>query len=81
MTIPAWGFRWGFRRTLLAIGMMLAALGVCGFAQDVPAGDAPQPPAPDPKATFFEHSNTAKWWFSGQANFVFQAHGDFYAQY
>ncbi len=48
----------------------------------VPAGDAkPQPPAPDPKATFFEHSNTSKWWFSGQANFVFQAHGDFYAQY
>jgi high affinity Mn2+ porin len=49
-------------------------------AQDEPAPE-PQPSAPDSKATFFEHSNTSKWWFSGQANFVFQAHGDFYAQY
>jgi len=43
------------------------------------APDAP-PPSPVP-ATFFEHSNTAKWWISGQANFIFQAHGDFYAAY
>jgi len=41
--------------------------------------DAPQP-SPVP-ATFFEHSNTARWWISGQANFIFQAHGDFYAAY
>ena len=39
------------------------------------------PDAPAPRDTFFEHSNTAKWWVSGQANFVFQAHGDFYAAY
>ena len=55
--------------------------GCIRFRAGWPDGDAPQPPAPDPKATFFEHSQTSKWWFSGQANFVFQAHGDFYAQY
>jgi high affinity Mn2+ porin len=35
----------------------------------------------EPLDTFFKHSETAKWWISGQANFIFQAHGDFYAQY
>jgi hypothetical protein len=70
----------GFRRSLVMLGLALTALVVSGFAQDGPTGDA-QPPTPDPKATFFDHSQTSKWWFSGQANFVFQAHGDFYAQY
>ena len=70
----------GFRRSLVTLGLALTALVVSGFAQDVTTGDAP-PPTPDPKATFFDHSQTSKWWFSGQANFVFQAHGDFYAQY
>src|ERR1022692_3824017 len=70
----------GFRRSLVTLGLALTALVVSGFAQDVPTGDA-QPPTPDPKATFFDHSQTSKWWFSGQANFVFQGHGDFYALY
>jgi hypothetical protein len=35
----------------------------------------------EPLGTFFEHSQTAKWWISGQANFVFQANGTFRAQY
>jgi hypothetical protein len=63
------------------LGLAVTALVVSCFAQDGPAGDAPQAPASEPKATFFEHSQTSKWWFSGQANIVFQAHGDFYAQY
>ena len=79
--MPAWRLQRDFRRTLLAVGMTLAMLVVSGFAQDIPPAAETQPPTPDPKATFFEHSNTSKWWFSGQANFVFQAHGDFYAQY
>jgi len=58
--------------------LLVLFLAVRGFAQDAPP---PEAPAPNPKATFFEHSQTSKWWFSGQANFVFQAHGDFYAQY
>ena len=63
------------------LGLALTALFATCFAQDAPTGDAPEAPAPDPKATFFEHSQTSKWWFSGQANIVFQAHGDFYALY
>ena len=58
----------------------LAALASAAWAQDAPA-DAATPDAPTPRDTFFEHSDTAKWWVSGQANFVFQAHGDFYAAY
>ena len=58
----------------------LAALAAGGRAQDAPT-DSGTPDAPAPRDTFFEHSNTAKWWVSGQANFVFQAHGDFYAAY
>jgi hypothetical protein len=52
-------------------------------AQDTSPVEQPQPVAPDnsPPDTFFEHSQTAKWWVSGQANFVFQANGSFYAQY
>ena len=64
--------------TVLLAGFFLTG---AGLAQDAPPAPEPQPPVPDPKATFFEHSNTSKWWFSGQANFVFQTHGDFYAQY
>ena len=63
------------------LGLALMAMFATGFGQDAPAADAPEPPAPDPKATFFEHSQTSKWWISGQANIVFQAHGDFYAKY
>ncbi len=60
----------GVRRRLVMLGLTLAVLVVSGLAQDSPSGDA-QPPAPNPKATFFEHSLTSKWWCSGQANFVF----------
>ena len=41
------------------------------------AGEKAEPTQSKPRDTFFEHSDTAKWWISGQANFVFQAHGDF----
>jgi high affinity Mn2+ porin len=64
----------------LAVLVCLATLAAAAWAQDPPA-DAGTPDAPGPRDTFFEHSNTAKWWVSGQANFVFQAHGDFYAAY
>ena len=63
------------------LGLVLTAMLASCFAQDGSTAGAPEAPAPDPKATFFEHSQTSKWWFSGQANIVFQAHGDFYALY
>ena len=83
-----------FVRTLVRVltaAIWLAGLITVSSAQDKPADTAqdkpaqasgePTPEAPAPLDTFFEHSNTAKWWISGQANFIFQAHGDFYAAY
>ena len=64
----------------LAAAMCLLAFAIAACAQDAPAQTA-TPDAPAPRDTLFEHSNTAKWWVSGQATFVFQAHGDFYAAY
>lgn len=45
------------------------------------SADTTAPDSSAPRDTFIEHSNTTKWWVSGQANFVFQAHADFYAAY
>jgi high affinity Mn2+ porin len=64
----------------LAVALFLVAFAFVAYAQDAPA-QAAIPDAPAPRDTFFEHSSTAKWWVSGQANFVFQTHGDFYAAY
>ncbi len=60
--------------------LLAAAMTITGWAQET-APPASLPDAPDPPATFFEHSQTSKWWVSGQANFIFQANGSFYAQY
>jgi len=64
----------------LLVFLVLFAVAVLGQENPPP----PNPPAEEPQTTpdtFFEHSQTAKWWVSGQANFIFQANGDFYAQY
>lgn len=66
-----------FRLAFLCVLVFVAGI----LAQDKPSDSADTPDSPSPPATFFEHSNTAKWWVSGQANFVFQAHTDFYAAY
>ncbi len=73
-------FRLGASRAPWMIVMIVALLSVTALAQDS-TPDAPQPASSDPPATFFEHSKTAKWWISGQANIVFQAHASFYAKY
>jgi len=69
-------------RVQCAIGVLLclATLAVAALAQ-TDSADTASPDFPAPRDTFFEHSNKAKWWISGQANFVFQAHADFYAAY
>ncbi len=65
---------------LLAFVLLLLAANM--VAQGDPnAGDEAEPTQSKPRDTFFEHPDNTKWWISGQANFVFQAHGDFYAQY
>jgi high affinity Mn2+ porin len=65
--------------------LCLVVFAFAAWAQNADAAPGPAeaatPDAPTPRDTFFEHSNTAKWWISGQANFIFQAHRDFYAAY
>jgi hypothetical protein len=65
----------------MAATTVVLLLAVAGSAQDAPPQESQAPPVPNEHATFFEHSQAARWWVSGQANIVFQAHGDFYAQY
>ena len=82
-----------FRFILASIALSLATFAT--RAQDsasVPQTLAAQAPAPtaqansqaDPSSeslTLFPHSNTTRWWISGQANIVFQAHPAFSAAY
>lgn len=58
----------------------LTVLALASWAQESPA-TSETPEAHAPLDTFFKHSDKTKWWISGQANFIFQAHGDFYAAY
>jgi hypothetical protein len=59
-------------------------LGV-GQAQDAPAASSSQEATaaeePSAPATIFPHSQTSRWWISGQANVIFQAHGGFHSPY
>jgi high affinity Mn2+ porin len=64
----------------IGVWICLAVLTCSAWAQ-ADSSDTAAPDATTPPDTFFAHSNTAKWWISGQANFVFQAHGTFYSQY
>src|SRR5271167_222266 len=81
ITIRLCGARSLWRGLALVFAYAVLPL-IPAIAQDDPTPEASAAsPAPNPKATFFEHSQTSKWGVSGQANFVFQAHGDFYAQY
>jgi len=64
---------------LCRLVLLLAVPPVASLAQQSPDETPPEPPGP--AATFFEHSPTSKFWISGQANFIFQANGDFYARY
>ncbi len=68
-------------RLLLPWLVWLAVFNIAALAQESPPSLNPVPDAPQPPGTFFEHSQTTKWWVSGQANFIFQANGSFYAQY
>jgi high affinity Mn2+ porin len=63
----------------------MAALLLCALArpQRCAAEEhaAPAPQAVEETPTMFPHSQTARWWVSGQANTIFQAHPDFHAAY
>ncbi len=68
-------------RLLLPWLLFLAWFDVTALAQEDPPSSGPVSEAPQAPDTFLEHSQTSKWWISGQANFIFQANGGFYAQY
>jgi high affinity Mn2+ porin len=59
----------------LKAGVLAAVvLGACALAQSAPSGD-------EPATTLFPHSQTARYWISGQDNIIFQWHPSFDAAY
>jgi high affinity Mn2+ porin len=76
---------------LLALAVMAVCLAPVRAAtqetaQNQPPPDAPAPqPEPDPAqddpATFFPHSESSRFWISGQANFISQWHPTFRSPY
>ena len=70
-----------FLFTCCLLLLLVPCFALAAWCQEAPPAEQSQPDAPQPMATFFEHSQTATWWISGQANFIFQANGTFYAQY
>lgn len=69
-TLAAWGFVW-----------IAAALPV--FGQNAPEANpaANSAVAEDPTPTMVPHSQTARYWVSGQNNNIFQYHPSFFAEY
>ena len=66
---------------LLGIALLIPLRSAVQAQADPKAGAEAEPTESKPRDTFFEHSDKTKWWISGQANLVFQAHGNFYALY
>jgi hypothetical protein len=68
-------------RDLEHAGLDLAAIGT-DLATQEPSGDAgPAEPPEAPTLTMFPHSDTARYWVSGQANSIYQMHGHFHSPY
>jgi high affinity Mn2+ porin len=62
------------RSAVIAGLLSVASTGTAG-GQDQP------PPADEPAVTLFPHSETARYWISGQSNIIFQWHPSFDADY
>lgn len=72
-------WRHAARGATTILWLLFACLG--GYAQ-TPASTAPAEAAPsDSPITFFPHSETSRWWISGQDNVIFQYHPAFDAKY
>jgi high affinity Mn2+ porin len=68
---------------LILMGSLLFCAAPPAFGQQ---NDSVKPPAsddalPDPAVTMFPHSETARWWVSGQDNIISQWHPSFDAKY
>ena len=77
------------RALLFALSFILATLAPSSRAQQTEPLSPPQTQStPDPDAspadrteTLFPHFASTRFWLSGQANFIFQAHPEFPAPY
>jgi hypothetical protein len=62
--------------------LVLALLCSTVLAQVAESGESAEPiPEKTPPVTMFPHSDTSRFWVSGQMNFIFQAHPGFPAEY
>ena len=63
---------------------LLLLTAIVSLAAKAPGQDAAPsntPGSDDPALTLFDHPSTARWWVSGQMNFIGQGHGSFPAEY
>ncbi len=60
---------------------LLAGCRVSAFAQAADQQAPTESPADDPIVTMFAHSQTSRYWVSGQDNIIFQYHPSFDAEY
>src|SRR5580698_10165260 len=76
--------------SLITLFYVFILLSPCAMAQvastpadlpDAPATAKVEQPSDDPPATMFPHSETSRYYISGQANIIFQAHGPFHSPY
>jgi hypothetical protein len=68
--------------------LLMTPVGVCAQSPDAPAPASRAPQSTEPAAdlpgdavTIFPHSESSRWWISGQANIILQWHGSFFAKY
>ncbi|HYM00874.1 MAG TPA: carbohydrate porin [Blastocatellia bacterium] len=70
--------------TLIFLGLLFQAT-ARAQSSDTPAAPDSSPPSTqqqdDPSVTMFDHSNTSRFWISGQANAILQWHSSFPAKY
>lgn len=71
----------GGKRIVLLVALATSLVLMFAVAASHAQSDAPDAPPADPVLTFFPHSQTARWWISGQDNIIFQAHPSFGALY
>ena len=53
----------------------------CAQTPEDPASSAPESAPDNPPLTMFRHSQTSRWWVSGQSNVIMQWHPSFEAKY
>lgn len=69
-------------RMVRRLVLLCLLVGVASGQQTTsPTPSQPQPEQQEPQETIFTHSETARWWISGQANTIFQLHPAFHSPY